>query len=122
MRSHRAPLPPTTAISVSLAAAAGASRSRPRSRSSIWRLLGFLAFWAALAAWSGWLLGATGLVAWTPDGISMDLPWWGWLVLLAWGAWLVGAIDHQWPRSQAARPQRRRAPAAGSEPRLLSAS
>ena len=67
------------------------------------RLLGFVAFWAALAVWACWLLGATGVVSWSADGLSVDLPWYGWLVLLAWATWLVGVIVHQWI-SQAAHP------------------
>ena len=42
------------------------------------------------------MLGATGLLNWSPDGLSVDLPWDGWLVLLAWATWLVGVIVHQW--------------------------
>ena len=96
MHAHRAPLLPATEIAVSLvpAAAIGSSELQSRISSSTWRLLGFLAFWAALAVWSVWLLGATGLVAWNPDGISLGLPWYGWLVLLAWATWLVGVVDH----------------------------
>ena len=118
MRSHHAPLLPATELAVSRApaAAVGSSRVQSRISSSTWRLLGFVAFWAAQAVWSVWLLGVTGLASWNPAGISVDLPWYGWLVLLAWATWVVGVIDHHWPRSQAAPSQ----PAGG--PTLPSAS
>jgi hypothetical protein len=107
MHSHRAPLLRAIPLAGALApvAADGSSRLQSRITSSTWRLLGFVAFWAALAVWSVWLLGATGLVVWNPDRISVDLPWYGWLVPLAWATWLVGVVDHHWPRSQAAQPQ-----------------
>jgi hypothetical protein len=70
-----------------------------RISSSTWRLLGFVAFWAAQAVWSVWLLGVTGLASWNPAGISVDLPWYGWLALLAWATWLAGVIEHHRPRS-----------------------
>ncbi len=95
MRSHRASLLPGIPVAGALApaAAVGSSRLQSRVTSSTWRLLGFLAFWAALAVWSVWLLGATGLVSWNPDGISVDLPWYGWLVLLTLATWLAGVVD-----------------------------
>ena len=51
MRSHHAPLLPATELAVSRApaAAVGSSRVQSRISSSTWRLLGFVAFWAALA-------------------------------------------------------------------------
>ena len=104
MGSHPAAHLPATEITVSLPPAAPAASARLETRitSSTRRLLGFVVFWAALAVWSVWLLAVTGVVAWNPDGISVDLPWYGWVVLLAWTTWLVGANDHHRPRSQAA--------------------
>jgi hypothetical protein len=77
---------------------------RPDHASSTRLLLGFVAFWAILAGWAVWLLWATGLFQLTGEGLSIDVPWFGWPVLLVVAIWFVAVISHHSLRLRAPHP------------------
>ena len=77
---------------------------RPDHASSTRLLLGFVAFWAVLAGSAVWLLWATGLFQLAGNGLSIDVPWFGWPVLLVVAIWFVAVISHHSPRLGAPHP------------------